>query len=57
MIKTEEKPVVVYNYTRSGKQFTTPNAEIAISRANGEEQIQVETHIGADVIHTVLAID
>ena len=57
MIKTEEKPVVVYNYTRSGKQFTTPNAEIAISRANGEEPIQVETHIGDKVTHSVLTID
>jgi hypothetical protein len=57
MIKPEEKKAVVYNYHRSGKVYTTPNAEIAIARMNGEEPIQVETHIGADVVHSVLAID
>jgi hypothetical protein len=57
MIKTEEKPVVVYNYIRSGERFTTPNAEIAIGRANGEEPIQVETHNGDKVTHSILTID
>ena len=57
MIKVEEKKVVVYNYHRSGKVYTTPNAEIAIARKNGEESIQVETHIGDEISHSTLAID
>jgi hypothetical protein len=41
--KEESKPVTVYHYTRQGEVFTTPNAEIAIARRSGEQDIQVET--------------
>jgi len=57
-MKTDElKPVVVYNYLNEGKVCTTPNVEIAISRRQGDEHIQVETHIGEDVNYSTLVLD
>jgi len=58
-LKTKEtpKPVSLYNYHRLGEHFTTPNAEIAIARRADDSPIQVETHIGSKVEHSVLVLE
>jgi hypothetical protein len=55
--KEEPKPVTVYNYDNGGKVCTTPNAEIAISRSEDDQPIQVETRTGDDVAFSTLMID